>query len=189
MLLLAARPLQRLLLRRTLLRLLAGSAAGTAIGRLMVKRWMRISPRSYTAKQSGDAVGIETLAREILDNLQRLFGCVRLLVRTIRGQSIERVGDSDDASQKRNLIAGESIRISAAVESLVVEFDAGKHFGELRDRTQNVGALGRVRLHHFKFFFGQSPGLFQDVIFDADFADVVELGRNLQGFHEGLSRP
>ena len=103
-------------------------------------------------------------------------GRVRLLVGTIRGQRVEGVGDSDDARQQRNLVALQAVRISAAIEGLVMQFDTGQHFGQLRDRAQNVGALGGVRLHDLKFFCGERAGLFQDVIFDADLAHVVELG-------------
>src|SRR5579872_1925683 len=120
--------------------------------------------------------GIESLAGQPFDDLQRLLGRVRLLIWAVGGERVESVGDSDDAGQHGNLISLEAVRISAAVEGFVVQLDAGEHFGKLGDGTQNVGTLRRVRLHHFEFFFGERSWFFQDVIFDADFAHVVELG-------------
>jgi hypothetical protein len=110
---------------------------------------------------------------------------MRLLVRAIGRKRVECVRYRDDTRQQRNLVTLKPIRISAPIQGFVMQFDAGEHFGKLRNRAQDVRTLGRVRLHHLELFFGQGAGLFQDVIFDADLANVVELGRDLQNLHEG----
>src|ERR1700676_4379899 len=48
---------------------------------------------------------IKTLSGEIVNDLQRVYGVVRLLIRAVGGQRIKGVGDRDDARQKRNLIS------------------------------------------------------------------------------------
>jgi len=57
----------------------------------------------------------------------------------------------------------------------VMQFNAGEHLAQLRHRAQNIRALGGMRLHDLEFFGSQSAGLFQNAIFDADLADIVEL--------------
>ena len=42
-----------------------------------------------------------------------------------------------------------------------------------------------MRLHHLEFFGGKGSRLLEDMVFDADFADVVKLGGDLQDLHEG----
>src|SRR3954452_5017557 len=136
-------------------------------------------------QQRVDATGIETLAREVLDDLQRLFRCMRLLVGPVGRQCVERIRDRDDARQQRNLVPLKSIRISTAVQGFVVQLDARHYLCELRYGAQNVCTLGRVRLHDFKFFFGQCARFLQNVILNADLAYIMKLRGNLEYFHEG----
>src|SRR3989442_15346630 len=49
----------------------------------------------------------------------------RLAVRTIGGERVEDVDDADDLREKRNPIAGEAVRIAAAIDSLVLMADDG----------------------------------------------------------------
>ena len=110
-----------------------------------------------------------------------------MLVRTIGGQRVKRIGHRNHPRQQRNLISLEAVRIAAAIESLVMKLNARKHFRQLSYRAQNVGALGGVSLHDFKFFRGKRARLFENAVFDADLAHVVELRGNLQRFHESRS--
>ncbi len=107
-----------------------------------------------------------------------------MLVGTIGRQGIKRVGYRDHPRQQRNLISLQAVRIAPAIESFVMQFNAGKHLGKLRNRTQNVGALRSVSLHDLKFFRGQRAGFLENAVFDADLPHVVELRGNLQRFHE-----
>ena len=83
-----------------------------------------------------------------------------LLIRAICGDGIEGVGDGDDARQQRDFVAFQAFGVAASVERFVVEFDSGQHFSQLRDIAQDVGAARGVRFHDFKFFGGESAGLF-----------------------------
>ena len=109
---------------------------------------------------------------------------MRVLVRTVGGQRVESVGDRDDARQKGNFVSLQTMRITAAVERFVMQLDAGNHVLQLRHRTQDVGALGGVRLHDVEFFRGECARLLEDAVFDANFADIVQLGGDAHGFYE-----
>ena len=61
---------------------------------------------------------------------------MRLLVRTVGGESVKSVRDRNHARQQRNLVAFQSVRVSASIQRLVVEFDSGQHLSQLRHRTQ-----------------------------------------------------
>src|SRR5580698_2869255 len=57
--------------------------------------------RGYGRSRSG----IEALPGEIVNDFQRIYGVVRLLIRTVGGQRVEGVGDRNDARQKRDLVS------------------------------------------------------------------------------------
>src|ERR1700722_11070983 len=102
-----------------------------------------------------------------------------VLVRTIRRQRVKCVSYRDNPRQRRNLVALQSVRITAPVERLVVEFDAGKHLAKLNDRPQDIGALGRVGLHDLAFLGCKGSWLFENTVLNANFSYVMELRRNL----------
>ena len=57
----------------------------------------------------------------------------------------------------------------------MVQFDAGEHVFQLFHRPQNVCTLGGVGFHDLEFFGSQGARFFQNAIFNADFAYVVQL--------------
>src|SRR6266478_3186912 len=63
------------------------------------------------------------------------------------GHGIESVGHADDARHERNLRALQSVRIASAVHVLMMQFDARKHFLQLRNRAHDVRAFHGVLLH------------------------------------------
>ena len=95
-----------------------------------------------------------------------------MLVGSIGGEGIEGISHRDHARQQRDLLSLKAIRIAAAIEGLVMQFDARQHLRELCDRTQNVRAFGSVSFHDFKFFRGQRPWLLEDAVFDAGVEEV-----------------
>src|ERR1700733_2962656 len=102
-----------------------------------------------------------------------------VLVRTIRGQRVKCVSYRDNPGQKRNLLSLQSVRITAPVERLVVQCDAGMLLAKLNDRPQDIGALGRVGLHDLEFLGCKSSWLFENTVLNANFSYVMELRRNL----------
>src|SRR2546421_7037815 len=79
--------------------------------------------------------------------------------------------------------------MTAAIEWLVVKFDAGNHVFQLSHGPENVGAFGGMRLHDVEFFRRERTRLFQDAILDSDFANVVQLSGDADDLNEifGLS--
>src|SRR5579863_205698 len=76
------------------------------------------------------------------------------------------------------------MRVTAAVERFMVEFDSWNHFFQLRHRSQDVCALSGMGFHDFEFFRSECARLLQDAILDANFADIVQLGGDAHGFDE-----
>ncbi len=65
---------------------------------------MNIAPVKHRHER-GHGVGIKALSRKILNNAQSFYRIVRLLVRTIRGQSVKRVRHRDYPRQQRDFVA------------------------------------------------------------------------------------
>src|SRR3954469_6447444 len=99
--------------------------------------------------------GIEPLARETPDDLQGLVRRVCLLVRAIGSKRVKGIRHCDYPGYQWNLIALQTVRIPAAIECFMVQFDSGQHLRQLRHRTQDIRTLRRVCLHYFEFFFGE----------------------------------
>src|SRR6267378_5239437 len=70
-------------------------------------RKTNVSPQK-NGQQRGDRRRVETLPGKILNDANGFVGIVRLLIRTVRRQSVEGVGYRDHAWQKRNVVTLES---------------------------------------------------------------------------------
>src|SRR4029077_5851444 len=90
--------------------------------------------------------GIQPLTRERVNDAQSVVDFMRLLVRAVGSQRVEGVGHGDDPRQQRDVITFQAMRITAAVERFMVQFDSRDHLFQLRYRTKNVGTLGGVGL-------------------------------------------
>src|SRR6185437_890102 len=66
-----------------------------------------------------DARRIEMPAALRLEEVDALVEVPRTLVRTLRYQRVEHVGDGDDARNERNIFAVQAVRIAGTVELLV----------------------------------------------------------------------
>ncbi len=99
--------------------------------------------------------------------------------------SIEDVGERHQPRRHRNRLAGKTVRIAGSVEVLVMA--QRDLLGECEEFDRRIGiALGlldrlrtepRMRLHDVELFGGQASRLAQDVVGNADFADVVQRRR------------
>ena len=74
-------------------------------------------------------------------------------------------------------VAGEPVRIAVAVPALVLVADDASHGAHARDRAQDPLADRRVLAHDLPLALVERPGLVQDLVGDADLADVVEQRR------------
>src|SRR6185437_7495454 len=123
------------------------------------------------------------------DNAHGISVIVRRLVGAVGSNGIKGIGHGDNARQEGDFIAFQAVRITAAVERFVVQFDAGDHFRQLFHRTQDVGALGGVCLHDLVLFRSKGARLLEHAILDADFAYVVQLGGDAHPFDELILQP
>jgi hypothetical protein len=91
---------------------------------------------------------------------------------------VEGVGGEDDPAAERDLVAGESVGIPAAVVVLVRVADelGGRH--QLRDRLQDALAGDGVLLDLGPLVVVEGAGLLEDFARDGDLPDVVEPGRD-----------
>jgi energy-coupling factor transporter ATP-binding protein EcfA2 len=87
----------------------------------------------------------------------------------------EGVAGADDARDERDLLAGEPVRVAAAVPVLVAGADdAADVAEEPADPLEQPLALDRVRLDDGPLVVGERAGLGDDLAGDLDLPDVVE---------------
>jgi hypothetical protein len=88
----------------------------------------------------------------------------------------------------RDVVAGEAVGIAAAVPLFVVPVgdflgqgeELQRHLDVLLGLLDGFAAQSGVRLHHHPFVGRERPGLQQDVVGNADLADVVQRRRAAQ---------
>ena len=121
-----------------------------------------------------DDVRIELRAGPLTEAPRRLLHRQAATVRPVGGHGVEGVADEDDARLERDELAGELVRIPAAVPPLVtMAHDRADVLQAVDRRDDPLAELG-VRLDHRALLDGEVPGLGQDLGRDADLADVVE---------------
>jgi len=91
------------------------------------------------------------------------------------GKGIVHVHDADDLRRERDLLPAQLIGIAAAVELLVMPPDDRLDVPRELDRGQQLDAPHRVHLDDVELFARQPSGLVQDLVRDADLADVVQV--------------
>ena len=107
------------------------------------------------------------------------------LIDAFAGDRIEDIGQGHQAGGHRDGIAGQGIGVAAAVPFLVVVAGDLLGDGEEFDRLfcigfglgDGVAAQFGMGLHDFEFFRAQLAGLLQDVVGNADLADIVQRRR------------
>ena len=99
-------------------------------------------------------------------------------VGALRRECIEHVRDRDDARSQRDVFTGQPLRVAAAVEFFVMS--QGDDRAHLQIARRAVGedfvADHRMTPHDRGFLAGVAAGLEQDLVGDADLADVVHGG-------------
>src|SRR5258706_6053181 len=122
-------------------------------------------------------LGIELRPRAALDLADRHLVAERPAIRAIRRHRVVRVGDRDDASDERDVLALEAAWIAAAVEPLVMAPAAVDEAVQAWHRLEDALALLRVLAKHRDFFGRELAGLVEHVVADTDLADVVHDAR------------
>ena len=98
------------------------------------------------------------------------------LVGALVGERVEDVGDGDDPADQRDPLPHDSARVAGAVPALVVvERDLLRHLQDGEGAlAEDLGAHLGVLLHHLPLGGGQLARLEEDLVGDADLADVVQ---------------
>ena len=93
-----------------------------------------------------------------------------------RGEGVEAIRDGDEASQQRDLPAGQAVGIAAAVQALMMTADGRQHFAVANHGGQDALAHPRMAPDNAIFLRRQPGRLVQDGVGYADLADVVQHG-------------
>ena len=126
---------------------------------------------------------IKRAALAVYDHPQGGLVVIRGLVAAHACQRVVHIGNRNDLRRDRDLLAGQAVRIAAAVVALVVPArDLIRGLEQrllIRERqvVQDIRADRRVRLHNLKLFLCQLAGLVDDLIRNTDLADIVQRGR------------
>ena len=103
-----------------------------------------------------------------------------LAVRPTRRHRREGIGDREDPGDERDVLAGEPGQVALAVPALVVVADAGADVVDVGHVADDEVAERDVLLDDLVLVRRQAAGLAEDVVRDADLADVVEERRDPQ---------
>ena len=102
----------------------------------------------------------------------------RVPVRPVGCHRVVRVRDGDDARNERDVLVAESVRISLAVDSLMVMADDSGDLRVLVDIGEDSLADRRVLLHLAAFLECQSSGFLEQTGRESDLPDVVNEAGN-----------
>ena len=116
----------------------------------------------------------------VQDHLHGFFVGEGFFIAALAGQCIVYICQRDQLCADGDLIALQSIRVAAPIPAFVVP--AGDLIGGLQQRLlakiiqilQHLGSQHAVGLDDFKFLRGQFAGLVEDLVVNADLADVVQ---------------
>src|SRR5215210_2722509 len=137
----------------------------------------------YDLKKRPYDTGIELGPRVLLDLPQSGFAGDAITVRPGTDHGIERVGHRDYPCYQGNVLAAKPVRVSFAVEALVMVFDDRQRGCELCRRGEDRDPECRMPLYLRVLIFGQATSLLQDTIRYAYLTYIVQQCPAGQGFH------
>ncbi len=97
----------------------------------------------------------------------------RAAVGAIGGHCIKCIGDGNQSAEKRNPLAGNAVRVTAAAETFVMMHDAAQDVTHLRNATQDVVPYHWMGSDLLELFITQFARLAQHIFADTNLADVV----------------
>src|SRR3989442_4444208 len=105
---------------------------------------------------------------------ERELGCAPLAVGAGRRHGVIGIADGHDARVQRDVLARQSVRVAAAVVPLVVVQDDVQDLPEGLDRLEDARAQDGVHAHDELLVLVELAFFEQDLVDDADLADVVQ---------------
>src|SRR5438309_5840258 len=128
----------------------------------------------WNAQESGDHARIELRSREALDLGAYFRVLSRRAERAPRRHRLVRFADVQDARAERQLFAGESQRVTAAVVALVMREHQAPRLVERRDVGQHAVAQLGVPLELLPFLGREACALEEDRVWNGDLPQVVD---------------
>src|SRR6185312_3859348 len=112
-----------------------------------------------------------------------------LTIWPVRSQGVEAIDDGKNSRTQRNVFAGQTIGISAAIPGFMVgSNDRHNRIGKPYP-LQDVGPDNRMNFHLVEFFGGQLTRFVDDMFGDREFSDVVQQCRGKDRLHLRLVQP
>src|SRR6266851_556469 len=111
----------------------------------------------------------------------------------LAGERVEYICYCNDPSFDRDIIPGDTGRVSRAINILVVKGDDVPSYADLRndveierlgDRIDNRDTFGHVKFHLGHLVVGQLSRLEQNIVWNSNLADVVKRGKPKNMFDE-----
>src|SRR5689334_13033535 len=105
---------------------------------------------------------------------QGSFHCSGLAISTIRQEDVPHVHDREDTRLERDLFAAQTQWIASAIPFLMMEVRDGESRLQVADWRKHFISVLWMPLHNFPFFGGERARLEQDMIGNAEFANIVQ---------------
>src|SRR5215210_8359850 len=137
----------------------------------------------YDLKKRPYDTGIELGPRVLLDLPKSGFAGDAVSVRPGTDHGIERVGHRDYPCYQGDVLAAQPVRVSLAVEALVMVFDDRQRRCQLLYRGDDLDPQCRMPLYHRVLLVGQAAGFLQDQIRHPALTHVVQQSPCGQGLH------
>ena len=141
---------------------------------MLVPGMRRGRDRPDAIHEGDDQPFVELRATRVLEAGQRLVDGQGLAVRPGRRHRGERIAHRQDPGDLRDVVAGQAVQVALPIPALVVVADAGADLLEVGQLADDEIAERDMLLHDLVLGLGERAGLAEDVVGDADLADVVE---------------
>ncbi len=105
---------------------------------------------------------------------------MRRFVRTRRAERIIDIDDLQNSRKQRNLLAHQSVWISASVPVFMMMSNDRQHESQRTQRLTNGFTDSRMLLHDLPIIGRKVHTLFQDLIGNSDFSEVVKISAPTQ---------
>ena len=112
-----------------------------------------------------------------------------LTVRTVAREGIKYIGYLENPRHYRDVVAGQTVGITAAVPVLMVVPDDGQHIPEASQRVDYGLPNYRMGAHNLPFPIVEGAGLQEDGVRDADLAHVMQITGTFESAQRVLRQP
>ena len=133
-----------------------------------------------TLRKAVTTAGVELNTGTLADDFAACLEGGGAAVRPVRGDGIERVGDSENTGAGEDFITFQATGIAAAVVALVMGQDDFSGIGKKGNIRNQIEAYLHVALHENSFVVGKWPWLEKDAVGDSELSNIVQIGSSGQ---------